>query len=82
MAQNYEKHTKTYEDEALEPTPEQAEKIGKQAAKSAELSAETDEMIDAIDEALEETELLDYIEGILEANEQDFVNAFVQKGGQ
>ncbi len=69
MTQSYETYRELHEEEASGPTPEQIEKIGDQAARSAELSEETKTMLDEIDEVLEENAL-------------EFMEAYIQKGGQ
>jgi|GEM_PF-4404457 len=77
MPQSQETRTSTHEEEPVTVTPEQAEKIGEQAARSAELSAETDEVVGKIDDVL-----LDEIADVLENNAEEFVQAYVQRGGQ
>jgi len=49
-----------------------------------ELNASTEDVLDKIDEELGEdtADLLDEIDELLEPNAQEFVAAFVQKGGQ
>lgn len=64
------KSTERREEEAVaEVTPEQQRALGEQAARSTEL-------VDDIDNILNE------VDGVLEANAEEFVAGFRQKGGQ
>lgn len=61
----------------------QAEEV--RAKGAAELAEKTDETLASIDDVLEDQvddELLAELDGVLEENAQEFVEAYVQQGGQ
>lgn len=54
-------------------------------ATNPELAEKTDQVVDDIDDVLDDQldlELLDAIDGVLEENAEEFVNNYVQKGGE
>ena len=56
-----------------------------QGARNEELAQETDAVLEAVEEALggrDDAELLDAIDDILERNAEEFVNNYVQEGGE
>lgn len=62
----------------------QAEEVRAKGA-AAELAEKTDETLASIDDVLEDQvddELLAELDGVLEENAQEFVDAYVQQGGE
>lgn len=61
---------------------QETEEVQAKDVKNEELEAQVEETLDAIDEVLSDDELLDDIDDILETNAEEFVNNYVQKGGE
>ncbi len=71
MSQEHAKHN--HEEVSEESTEEQVRSVGAEALKDTSTTENLDADVDA---------MLDEIDDVLESNAQEFVSAFIQKGGQ
>jgi ubiquitin-like protein Pup len=69
-----------YKDKQSSKETEEVEEVQAKDLKNEELDASVEDTLAKIDESLDD--ILDDIDDVLEANAEEFVQGYVQKGGQ